>query len=294
MKSDQSMDRPIAFEGYNDVTLLSHKRLQSPAPSYISMKSDKSMDRPIAFINGSPSPSIRLKEERPSPAPTYCSVNSDKSMDRPIAFSGAGHISKFPADLLTEDHFRCLVCSDVLKEPVSIPCGHSYCKTCIQTYWNKPAHDGSYSCPQCRKRFRTRPALNPNSALATVVQKLQLAGFSPALPAHCYAGPGDVSCDFCTGRKLRAVKSCLTCPASYCETHVKQHYTVAALQRHTLVEATGDLERRLCKLHQRDLEVFCKTDQTFICFICTMEDHKGHETALSKSEDSAVEVGYSC
>ncbi|XP_037388893.1 tripartite motif-containing protein 29-like [Pygocentrus nattereri] len=75
-------------------------------------------------------------------------------------------------------------------------------------------------------------------------------------------------------RKLRAVKSCLTCSTTYCETHVKQHYTVAALQRHTLVKATGELEQRLCKLHHRALEVFCKTDQTFICFICTMEEHE--------------------
>ncbi|KAI4892264.1 hypothetical protein NFI96_006266 [Prochilodus magdalenae] len=180
----------------------------------------------------------------------------------------------------------------MLKEPVSIPCGHSYCKTCIQSYWTKPNQTGSYSCPQCRKRFRTRPALNTNSALAKVVQKLQQAGLSPALPAHCYAGPGDVACDFCTGRKLRAVKSCLTCPASYCETHVKQHYTVAALQRHTLVEVTGDLEQRLCKLHHRALEVFCKTDQTFICLICAVEEHKDHDTVLAKSDTPIIEIPF--
>uniref|UniRef100_A0A3B1J6J4 Uncharacterized protein n=1 Tax=Astyanax mexicanus TaxID=7994 RepID=A0A3B1J6J4_ASTMX len=287
--SDHSMDRPVVFKQ-------SRMKLEaaSPAPTCASDASDHSMDRPVVFK--------RMKLEAGSPAPTCA---SDHSMDRPVVFkhrqSSPTCISfsrprdkeangELSASLLTEDHFRCPVCSDVLKEPVSIPCGHSYCKTCIQTYWNKPAHEGSYSCPQCRKRFRTRPTLNPNSALATVVQKLQLAGFSPALPAHCYAGPGDVSCDFCTGRKLRAVKSCLTCAASYCETHVKQHYTVAALQRHTLVEATGDLEQRLCKLHQRALEVFCKTDQIFICFICLMGEHKGHETVLSKSENSAVKI----
>ncbi|KAG7458480.1 hypothetical protein MATL_G00220630 [Megalops atlanticus] len=49
-----------------------------------------------------------------------------------------------------------------------------------------------------------------------------------------------LACDLCTGKRRRAVKSCLTCTASYCETHVRQHYTVAVLQRHTLVEADGD------------------------------------------------------
>ncbi|XP_036439650.1 uncharacterized protein LOC118817074 isoform X2 [Colossoma macropomum] len=300
--SGHSMDRPIMFkQRMNPGTA-------SPAPTCASDESGHSMDRPIMFKHG-------MKSETASPAPTCASFKSDHSMDRPIMFKQgikpedipspslslnqhirlrdeacSPDISELLASLLTEDHFRCPVCTDVLKDPVSIPCGHSYCKTCIQNFWSKPTLENSYCCPQCRKRFRTRPALNPNSALAKVVQKLQQAGFSPALPALCYAGPGDVACDFCTGRKLRAVKSCLTCPASYCETHVKQHYTVAALQRHTLVEVTGELEQRLCKLHHRALEVFCKTDQTVICFICTMEEHKEHHTVLAKSEETPVQI----
>ncbi|XP_035385556.1 uncharacterized protein LOC113569091 isoform X2 [Electrophorus electricus] len=275
-KSDQSMDRPI--------TLCHAMKLEraSPAPTCVSAKSDQSMDRPITFSN-------EMKLERASPAPTCVSAKSDQSMDRPITLCHA----ELSAILLTKDHFRCSVCTDVLTEPVSIPCGHSYCKSCIQTYWTKPGHIGSYSCPQCRKRFKTRPVLKPNSELAKMVEKLQQAGFSPALPALCYAGPGDLACDFCTGRKLRAVKSCLTCLASYCETHVRQHYTVAALQRHTLVEATEDLEQRLCKLHHRALEVFCKTDQTFICFMCMMEEHKEHDTVIANSEAPTDELNTS-
>ncbi|XP_030622909.1 NACHT, LRR and PYD domains-containing protein 12-like [Chanos chanos] len=93
---------------------------------------------------------------------------------------------------------------------------------------------------------------------------------------HSYSGHGDVDCDFCTGVKLRAVKSCLTCPASLCENHVRLHYTIPALQRHTLVEVTGDLEQRLCQQHHRVLEVFCKTDQTHICKVCAVEEHRNH------------------
>ncbi|XP_035386110.1 uncharacterized protein LOC113589653 isoform X2 [Electrophorus electricus] len=251
----------------------------SPAPTCMSVKSELSMDRPINFNNG-------MKLESASPAPTCMSVKSELSMDRPINF----HNGELSASLLKEDHFRCSLCTDVLKEPVYIPCGHCYCKICIQTYWTKPSYGRRYSCPQCRKRFNTCPVLKPNSALAKVVEKLQQAGLSPA---HCYAGPGDVECDFCTGRKLRALKSCLTCTASYCETHVRQHYTVAALQRHTMVDATEDLEQRLCQLHHKALEVFCKTDQTFICLICMMEEHKEHDTVVAKSEAPTDEANTS-
>ncbi|XP_036372561.1 interferon-induced very large GTPase 1-like [Megalops cyprinoides] len=100
-------------------------------------------------------------------------------------------------------------------------------------------------------------------------QPPMLSGDSTGGPS--YPEPGDLACDFCTGRKLRAVKYCLTCTASYCETHVRQHYTVAALQRHTLVEADGDLEHRLCQQHHRALEVFCETDQMLICKTCLEE-----------------------
>ncbi|XP_030625949.1 NLR family CARD domain-containing protein 3 [Chanos chanos] len=46
--------------------------------------------------------------------------------------------------------------------------------------------------------------------------------------------------------------------------------------RPTLVEVTGDMEQRLCQKHHRALEVFCKTDQTDICKVCAVEEHKGH------------------
>ncbi|CDR05930.1 unnamed protein product [Oncorhynchus mykiss] len=185
--------------------------------------------------------SRRAKRERmESPAPSCLSMNSGRSMEQPYAFKREPLTPDLSASLLTEDQFRCSVCSEVLRDPVSIPCGHSYCRQCISTYWVQPGPAGDYVCLQCSKRSRDRPVLCTNTALARLLQGLQQAGFSPALPALGYAGLGDVACDICSGQKLRAVKSCLTCTVSYCESHVRQHYTVPALQRHTLAEVTGD------------------------------------------------------
>uniref|UniRef100_A0A668VCR4 RING-type domain-containing protein n=1 Tax=Oreochromis aureus TaxID=47969 RepID=A0A668VCR4_OREAU len=90
---------------------------------------------------------------------------------------------------MDQEKLCCSVCLDLLKDPVTIPCGHNYCMSCIKVHWNKEEPKGAYSCPQCRKIFIPRPALVKNTMLAEL--------------------------------KLKAVKSCLVCLVSYCEQHLQ-------------------------------------------------------------------------
>nr|XP_055059279.1 E3 ubiquitin/ISG15 ligase TRIM25-like [Misgurnus anguillicaudatus] len=182
---------------------------------------------------------------------------------------------------LAQDQFICSICLYLLKDPVTIPCGHSYCMSCITDYWDQDDQD--YRCPQCRQTFTTRPVLGKNIMLAEVVEKLKTK-LQTDRSEHFYFESGDVECDVCTERKHKAVKSCLVCLNSYCQNHLEQHENLFKDKKHNLIDATGRLQEMICPQHEKLLEIYCKTDWQYICYLCMMGKHKNHQTVLAEEE----------
>ncbi|XP_039996418.1 tripartite motif-containing protein 60-like [Xiphias gladius] len=171
-----------------------------------------------------------------------------------------------------EEQFLCSICLDAFTEPVSTPCGHNYCKTCITGYW---ASSDLTQCPLCKEKFHHRPELQVNTEFRDMVEhfkKMRVRSEDEVL-----AKPGEVSCDVCHGLKLKAQKTCLVCLASYCQPHLEPHQRVPTLKKHKLIDPVSNLEDRVCKRHDKMFELFCPTDQTCVCFMCLKDNHATHK-----------------
>ncbi|KAM9322302.1 tripartite motif-containing protein 16-like [Pholidichthys leucotaenia] len=151
------------------------------------------------------------------------------------------------------EEFSCSICLDLLKHPVTIPCGHSYCKKCIKSFWDDEKKKKCYSCPQCRQTFGSRPALMKNTMLASLVKELKKTRHQDAPDDHHCAGPEDVASDFMS---------------------------------HKLVGPSKNLQENICSRHGQVMKMFCRTDQQNICYVCALDQHKGHNTVSAAAEST--------
>ncbi|XP_043086064.1 E3 ubiquitin-protein ligase TRIM39-like [Puntigrus tetrazona] len=170
------------------------------------------------------------------------------------------------------EELLCSICLDVFTDPVTAPCGHNFCRTCLNKFWTNTQ---TCCCPSCKETFSGRPDLKINTTLREVVQHFK---------EKLYLGRPEVLCDICDERKQKAVKSCLTCQSSFCETHLEPHHRVQRLKKHTLINAVENLEDYICQKHERPLELFCRDDQMCVCMSCTEGEHRTHNTVPIEEE----------
>ncbi|XP_045382994.1 E3 ubiquitin/ISG15 ligase TRIM25-like [Lemur catta] len=190
-----------------------------------------------------------------------------------------------------EDQVLCPICLEVFHNPVTTACGHNFCMTCLQGFWDHQTAMGeTLYCPQCRESFPSRPCLCKNVILGEMVACFTKARGQASGSLWNLAGPQDVPCDFCSPQKLKSVKSCLQCMASLCEKHLRSHFEDQLYQDHQLLEPVWDLKTRLCPKHHKLRQLYCRTESCCVCAACLLEEHKNHDTAPLEEERSRREV----
>lgn len=158
-----------------------------------------------------------------------------------------------------EETFVCSVCLDTLKDPATLPCGHSYCLACIQSHWDKGNRKGEYSCPQCRQVFNPRPSLAKSTVLVEAMEKLRtnslrqssskaVSSAPPSMPIYLEVLPG-------IGPR----------PGS-------------------MYPQLPTVEPRPCPQHKRPLDLFCHEDKECVCEVCCQHGHEGHRVIKPQAE----------
>ncbi|XP_078470923.1 E3 ubiquitin-protein ligase TRIM11-like [Lampetra fluviatilis] len=179
--------------------------------------------------------------------------------------------SASPSDCV-DSELSCPICLRTFDCPSTLSCGHSFCLRCLDGVWERAS---SFSCPQCRAAFPERPQMKRNVALANLVDQLRV-GKRMA---------GVVFCDGCGDGETPAVKTCLRCEMSLCESHLKPHMINPKLKDHVLVAPIVSLEERRCKKHKEELKFYCKQDASLVCIACTITgEHRGHDVDTLEDE----------
>ncbi|XP_056405898.1 E3 ubiquitin/ISG15 ligase TRIM25-like [Hyla sarda] len=149
------------------------------------------------------------------------------------------------------DELRCPICLDIFTDPVTLLCGHNFCWKCIDQVLRKKV-SGSFMCPQCRKRFRSRPVLTKNTNLSNIAERVRPA-------EHC-----SVICNYCDF-VTPATKTCLQCETSMCKRHLQYHNRSV---QHDLIDCVSTLEGHKCPIHNRMRAYYCPAQGTCICVSC--------------------------
>ncbi|XP_073471227.1 tripartite motif-containing 13-like [Aquarana catesbeiana] len=151
------------------------------------------------------------------------------------------------ADLRKE--LECSICLSIYTDPVILKCGHNFCRICIDRVLDTQRQSGSYSCPECRQKFKKRPAVQRNMKLCNIADNLL------SIPSD--GEETGIFCTYCIHADVPAVKSCLHCDATLCDNHLKVH---SKSPEHILCDPTTFLENRKCSVQETILEPYCRLD----------------------------------
>ncbi|CAG2228824.1 TRIM56 [Mytilus edulis] len=193
-----------------------------------------------------------------------------------------------------DDLLTCTICLETFKVPKYLPCLHTFCESCINTYIVSSVEKGKitegFTCPVCRKIVSGEDKL----------EKPEL--WAPSLPTNHFVTSmldkqaikkAEKMCDSCqlNKEKTKAKSWCTICEEAFCEQCEKYHKNFKISARHKLLNLqemeSGRTPFKVCEVQSCEehpgkiIEFYCLDHSQPCCTSCATLTHRKCENVTS-------------
>ena len=160
-----------------------------------------------------------------------------------------------------------------------LPCLHTFCLKCIETYGADKQDGEAVPCPMCRTAFNIPVGglskLNNNFFIEKLI--------ASHTPPTC--GGDEPICEVCSsGKQVREVAKmfCVECEENMCDHCSGIHKSMKATKLHDVKPLDSKADERnasteICELHQEEVKFFCNDCKSAACHKCVDEKHNKHD-----------------
>ena len=189
------------------------------------------------------------------------------------------------------DQLTCSICHNSFIDPILLQCFHVFCKNCLEPpiLEDQPQH---MLCPTCHHSTLLLESGVPGLQPALNFHVRNLLEIQDALQKVKEGQEGQkIQCEKCN-RKREAKGFCRDCGKFTCQACIDIHQTWEEYSTHQIIsieqlkseimEIKTPTKRTLyCSKHpEKELDLFCETDQELICRDCTIKTHRDHRYEL--------------
>ncbi|XP_062582361.1 uncharacterized protein LOC134244100 [Saccostrea cucullata] len=184
--------------------------------------------------------------------------------------------------------YSCPICLEKIITPKRLPCCHTFCEKCLQTFISRAAigkdqENFDFECPVCR-RVTGRP--EPGIVVDEWAKYFPTNILVNSLTSSSAEKSEEKMCAICLrdDKKSKAESWCNDCAEAICPSCKQLHQLVGSLQKHkisTLRFDDKDYKPKYpdldepCHLHQgKYLEVFCLDHEALCCSVCFATQHR--------------------
>jgi len=185
------------------------------------------------------------------------------------------------------DVTECVICADTYTDPRQLPCLHTFCLACIESYSQDKRPGDMLACPLCRREFTFSDSGLVSLPKDRFIGKmLMVRRLTSQVASH-------LQCDECqrgcSTESPAAKMYCVDCCESYCKPCAVSHREMACCASHELVKLRkrrpsrpekflSKLTTAPCHRHPREpRDMYCVDCSVTACRRCLADEHKSHK-----------------